>query len=183
MPLHIVCNVAGVNLRPFLSFVIAPTLAFSAQLDRDFALRFYNKIRSCQPLTLPCLIDQDLVEEIRPYLYVFKGQVTRPSGAERFSALRISNVFKLPILLAPHLPGMDGVPTVDAILFSSNGTPLSNISIKSYGGRTINGGNILRRSLSSARGSYGRVYNSEYFQQRFQHIRNADLRAQFLSAV
>lgn len=43
------------------------------------------------------------------------------------SAKRTSAVLNLPILLIPNLPGIKGVPGVDAVVFNEKGSPLANL--------------------------------------------------------
>lgn len=126
---------------------------FSAQLDRVFTKEFYERILSCPQIQITCLEKHDLIEEISPNLYALKN-VRQGTEEERVSGARIVKAIRRPLLLIPDLPGLSGVPTVDAIVFSNDGDPVANLSIKSFLGDSKNGAMALKRNILSGRGSF-----------------------------
>lgn len=144
-----------------------PFFAYSSQLDRSFTLEFYKKVLSCPEIALSCLKQNDLIKEIHPNVYAFKDPSEQASPEEEMSAKRTSAVLNLPILLIPNLPGIKGVPGVDAVVFNEKGSPLANISIKSFTGTTDNGNNTLKRQLTNARSSHSTVNHRDYLPNLF----------------
>lgn len=88
---------------------------YSAQLDRGFTLDFYRRVLSCAPLTISCLQGQGLIKELGPNLYAFNDRLQLRHPDEAVSGGRLARVLDRPVVLIPDLPGLIGVPTVDAM--------------------------------------------------------------------
>lgn len=127
-------------------------------------LEFYRKTLACAPLTLTCLEAQGLLREIAPNVFTFGNQeLTYPD--EGTSAARAAAYLGLPIVLISDLPGLKGVPTVDAVVFATDGSPVANLSIKSSRGGSTNAMNSLKKLFSRARASHHHLYSFDYLPQ------------------
>ena len=135
--------------------------------DYDAIASFYRQILSCPNVNLTCLKAFDLVEEIRPNLFVLKNSVNLGTDEEWKSGARIAEWFDHAVLLAPHLPGLRGVPTVDAVVFSPDGRPLANLSLKALVASSSHDGHGLRKVVLRNQSSYKAHYNVDYLAGSF----------------
>lgn len=157
-----------------LAFALVATPVESSPLKNEWTSDFYSKVLDCQPLTLDCLGSKGLIERLGANFYSFRddgglrGFSANISQHERFTSERLLAWLPGPILLLPHLPGMQPVPVIDAIAFSSNGHPLANISLKStFLTETSNSTVTVKYMMKRARAAHIKMYNTKYFSTLF----------------
>jgi hypothetical protein len=108
-----------------------------------------------------------LIKQLGPTLFAFNGKLELRNPDEIISGDRIARYLDLPVVLVPDLPGLKGVPTIDALVFSRKGEPIANLSLKSFRGNTTNGVNAIKKNFLLARSSYRQLYSYEYLPKRF----------------
>ncbi len=138
--------------------------------------KFVDRLYSLPSLHLQDLVAQGMIETIAPRVYRFVGaQINHPH--ELSASARLARTLGQNVLLFGHLPALNDVPGVDGIVFSHDGAPAFNLSIKSAKSGAINRDKI-HRLKSHGRSEMKRAYHladlysalpkiAEYFHTEF----------------
>lgn len=152
----------------FLVFITAiSSNAFSSQLDKDSTIKFYRQVLSCGLPTITCLQNQRLIKPLGHNLFAFNGKLQLRNPDEIISGGRIARFLNLPVVLVPDLPGIKGIPTVDAIVYSNEGIPIANLSLKTFRGNSTNGVSSIKKNFNRARSSHRQLYSYDYLPKIF----------------
>jgi hypothetical protein len=139
---------------------------FANGFDRALAMEFYQRILSCSEITLPCLESAGLIRSVGAGSYVFVD-APAPRAFEQDSGEKIANAVGLSVLMLPDLPGLTGVPVIDAILFDNSGQPVANLGLKTFLGTTTNGTNAAHKMLRRSKSSFKELYNVRYLSENY----------------
>lgn len=140
--------------------------ANSSQLSDPNTIEFYQKLLSCREITLKCLKSKGLIQQLTPLLYSVKGS-SEAYFHELDTAIRLSSLLNLRVLFCPHLPGFNGIPAVDAIVFANDGRAIANVSLKTKREASNNITKSLKGLIQTTRASIREIYNRQAFYEIF----------------
>lgn len=146
------------------------------------ASAFYARLVECHELSLGCLEEKGLVRATAPMVYSFVDGPPASAG-ERQTAIELAQTLGQPLVLCPHLPGLKGLPAVDAIVYTREGEPMANLQIKTYSGSSRFLTTNAKWSLSSAITDMRDHYSADFFAGLFGFARddNGTLYAKLLT--
>lgn len=100
------------------------------------------------------------------HVYELSVRRAEPMTQERNAAAHLSIQLGLPILLLTDFPAFGAVPAVDAVVFSKEGYPIANLSIKSVHSR-FGSVSATRNALTSAKHKREDYYNRDFMINHF----------------
>lgn len=119
----------------------------------------YDAILGFQNLSLSTLVAADLIIEHSPHVFIFRD-ARPPDDVEIATSAQLANMFRKPILLLSNIQFRgEYVGGFDAVIYSNDGEPTHNVSLKSTSSTQARMKDWMRSQAAKARSSLSNATN------------------------